>query len=213
MRIIGSRFQPSARSVPPDRFSPMVCAVSRELRYPVNSPFVMIGVHCAGNAFVVETERTKPRTVLLARICDHVHQVAAIAQRAQLVERQKRSAGEIRFHPQHAVEFDRMPDRFVNLQPQLRAIENDVELAFRTLIGMMQRHRLFGDPPGVFEQLQFIDQLISLVLPLPAIRIRIRPLLNLISRKRVRRIARAGRVLRLMNVRALRTKRTTALRD
>ena len=47
MRIIGSRFQPSARTVPPDRFSPIVCAVSRELKYPVNNPFVMIGVHCA----------------------------------------------------------------------------------------------------------------------------------------------------------------------
>src|SRR5579872_967321 len=47
MRIIGSRFQPSARNVPPDLVSPMVCAVSRELRYPVNNPSVIIGVHCA----------------------------------------------------------------------------------------------------------------------------------------------------------------------
>ena len=48
MRMMGSRFQPSARSVPPERLAPIVCAVSRELRYPVNKPLVMIGVHCAG---------------------------------------------------------------------------------------------------------------------------------------------------------------------
>jgi len=41
---MGSRFQPSARSVPPDRAAPMVWAVSRELRYPVKRPFVMIAV-------------------------------------------------------------------------------------------------------------------------------------------------------------------------
>jgi hypothetical protein len=32
MRIIGSRFQPSPRTVPPDRSSPTMAAVSREVR-------------------------------------------------------------------------------------------------------------------------------------------------------------------------------------
>src|SRR5205085_10559236 len=66
-------------------------------------------------AFIVETERSKPRTMLLPRIGNHVHKVAAIAQRAQLFEREKRSACEIRFHPQHAIEFNRMSHRLVNL--------------------------------------------------------------------------------------------------
>ena len=60
-----------------------------------------------GNAFVVEGEGSQAGAVLLARIGDDVHQVAAIAKRAQLVEREKRCPREIGFHAQHAVEFDR----------------------------------------------------------------------------------------------------------
>ena len=72
----------------------------------------------------------------------------------------------------------------MDLQPELRAVENDVELPFRTLIGVVQRHGLFPNAPRILHQLQLIDQFISLVLPLPAERIGIRPLLNLIPGKR-----------------------------
>src|SRR6266702_3388176 len=89
MRIIGSRFQLSARCVPPERFAPIVCAVSRELRYPVKRPLVIIG--------------------------NNIHQIAAVAKIAQLVEREKGSSGKIGFHPENTIKLDGMPDRFVNL--------------------------------------------------------------------------------------------------
>src|ERR1700727_3855437 len=97
-----------------------------------------------------------------------------------------------------------MPNRFVNLQSELRTIKNDVERAGRSLIRMMQRDRLFGDAPRVLDQLQFFDQFIAFILPLPAIRIWIRTLLNLVSRERVCGITRARGIFGLMNVGSLR---------
>ena len=47
MRTIGSRLQPSARRHPPLRVAPIAAAVSRDVRYPVNNPLVMMGVRCA----------------------------------------------------------------------------------------------------------------------------------------------------------------------
>ena len=77
------------------------------------------GCALRGDAFVVETECSQARAVLLARVRDDVHHLAAIAQSAQLVEREERRAREVRLHTQHPVEFDGMPDGFVNLQSQL----------------------------------------------------------------------------------------------
>ena len=95
-----------------------------------------------------------------------------------------------------------MPDRLVDLQAQLRTVEDDVEHALGTFIGCQQRDRFFAHPAGVFHQLQFFDQFVSFVLPLSAVRIGIRPLLNFASRKSVGRVAGPGGVFRLMNVRA-----------
>src|SRR5215475_10340563 len=96
-----------------------------------------------------------------------------------------------------------MPHRLVDLQPQLGTVENNVELALWTLISTMQRHRFLGDPAGVLNQLQFLNQFISFVLPLSAKRIRIRPLLDFVSGKRVRSISGASRKLGLMDIGAL----------
>ena len=169
----------------------MVCAVSRELRYPVNNPSVMIGVHCAGTPSSSKAKVAEAGPMLLASVGDNVHHIAAVTESAQLVEREERGAGEVRFHAQHAIKFDGMPDGFVDLQPELRAIENDVEHAFGTLVGVMQSHGFFGDAAGILDEVQFINQFVSFVLPLSAERIRIRPLLNFISRERVGSIARA----------------------
>src|SRR5215831_10688158 len=87
-----------------------------------------------GDTFIIECKRAKTRTMLLPRIRYDVHKVAAVAQLSKLVKRKKRRASEIGFHPQHAVEFDRVPHRLVNLQPQLRTVENNGERPFRTLI-------------------------------------------------------------------------------
>src|SRR5450755_2861645 len=95
-----------------------------------------------------------------------------------------------------------MPDRFVNLQSQLRAVENNVENALWALIRAVQCDRLFSNPAGVFQQLEFVDEFISFVLPLASKRIRIGALLNLGSRESIGNVASAGHVLSLMNVRA-----------
>src|SRR4029077_13297838 len=72
-----------------------------------------------GDAFVVEAEGAQAGAVLLARVGDHVDEVTAIAERAELVERQEGSAREVGFHPQYAVEFDGMSDGLVDLQAEL----------------------------------------------------------------------------------------------
>ena len=81
-----------------------------------------------------------------------------------------------------------MADRLVNLQSQLRAIEDQVELAFRALIGAVQRDGFFGDARGVSDEIPLVDQLVAFELMLTAKGIRIRALLDLailISRRRV----------------------------
>src|SRR5580700_10260361 len=97
-----------------------------------------------------------------------------------------------------------MPDRFVDLQSKLRTIENNVERAFGALLSFMQRNRLFRDAARVLNQPQLVDQLVAFVLPLSTEGIRIRPLLNLVVRKRIRSIARACGILCLMDVGSLR---------
>ena len=142
--------------------------------------------------------------MLLAGIRDHIYKFSAVTQRPELIDGQKRCSGKICFHSQHTIQFNRMSHRLVNLQPELRAVENDVEFPFRTLIGMMQCDCLFGNAPRVLHQFQFLDQFISFVLPLSAIRVGIRPLLYLAPGKRIGRVSRARRKLGLMNVGALR---------
>src|SRR5258708_25750227 len=102
------------------------------------------------------------------------------------------------------MEFDGMPDGFVNLQSKLRTIKNDVDHAFRALARVMQSDRLFRDAAGVLNQIQLFDQLVALVLPLSAIRIWIRPFLNLVSGERIRGVACACGILWLMDVASFR---------
>ena len=104
--------------------------------------------------------------MLLTRISDYVHQFAAVLQGAQFFQRQKRCSRKIGFHPQHAVKFNGMSDRFVNLQSELRALKNNVEHTLGTLISAVQGYRFFADPAGILDQLQFLNQLVALVLPL-----------------------------------------------
>ena len=78
-----------------------------------------------GNAFIVVAERAEARAVFEARVGHDVHDVRAVAQLAQFFEREKTHAREIRFHAEDAVELDGMADGFVNLQAELRAIENE----------------------------------------------------------------------------------------
>ena len=43
-----------------------------------------------------------------------------------------------------------MAHRFVNLQTQLRAVENNIERALRTLVGFEQRDGFFAHAAGIF---------------------------------------------------------------
>ena len=97
-----------------------------------------------------------------------------------------------------------MADRFVNLQAELRAVENDVERAFGALVGLVQGDGFLANAAGIFHELQFLDQFVAFVLPLPAEGIGIGALLNFVAGKGVGGISCAGRVLGLMNVGAFR---------
>jgi hypothetical protein len=80
-----------------------------------------------------------------ARIAHHVDDLRAVAQSIELIEREEAHAGVIRLRAQDAIQLDGVADGFVNLQPQLRAIENQIELALGTLVGRVQSDGLFGD--------------------------------------------------------------------
>ena len=98
-----------------------------------------------GNAFVVVGERAEAGAVREPGVGDHVDDVGAVLQLSQLIHGEKTHAREIRFHAEDAVELDGMADGFVNLQPELRAAQNNRALAFGALRGGVQRDGLLGD--------------------------------------------------------------------
>src|ERR1039458_3314421 len=83
-----------------------------------------------------------------------------------------------------------MTDGLVDLQRELRRVENDIELAFWTLRSRVQRDRLLGNFAGMFQQPQLLDQFIASALKLPAIRVGIRALLDLRPLERIRCVTR-----------------------
>src|ERR1039458_25706 len=119
-----------------------------------------------GHAFIVEGERAEAGAVLRPRVANHVHDFGAVAQAAQLIEREEAHARVVGLAAQDAVELDGMADRLVDLQAQLRAVEDEVELALGALFGAVQRHGFFGDARGVPDQVPLVDQLVALKLML-----------------------------------------------
>ena len=95
----------------------------------------MMSVRLRGHALVVEGEGAQAGAVLQARVADHVDDFRAVAQVVQLVEREEAHAGVVGFAAQDAVELDGMADGLVDLQAELRAVEDQVEFALRALIG------------------------------------------------------------------------------
>src|ERR1700691_207779 len=114
-----------------------------------------------GHAFIVEGEGSEAGTMLRARVADDVHDFGAVAQAAQLIEREEAHARVVRLGAQDAVELDGMAHRLVDLQSQLRAIEDEIEFAFRTLIRAVHCHGFFGDARGVTGQIPFVNQLVA----------------------------------------------------
>ena len=86
--------------------------------------------------------------MLLPGVSHNIDQFAAISQIAQLVERKKRCTRKIRFHAQHSIELNRMPYGLVNLQSQLRSVEDNCGRSFRALLRVMQRDRFFRHATG-----------------------------------------------------------------
>src|SRR6202021_1639439 len=76
------------------------------------------------NAFVVEGIGAESGTVIESGVGDDMDEVGAVAQVSGVLEREKAGAGEVGFGAEHAVELDRMADRFVNLQSHLRAVQD-----------------------------------------------------------------------------------------
>ena len=155
-----------------------------------------------GNAFVVVGERAEAGAVLEARVGNHVDDVRAVFQLAQFFDGEKTHAREICFHAENAIELDGMADGFVNLQAELRAIENDGALPFGALRGGMQRDAFFGDARRVADEIERFDQLVALQHVLPAETIGVRALLNFGACKTGGHDSRAGLHLDLMDRRS-----------
>src|SRR5207237_8696972 len=73
-----------------------------------------------------------------------------------------------------------------------------------TLVGLMQSYGFLSYAPRVLHQLQFVDQFITFVLPLAAVRSGVGALLDVVAREGKRGIACASRVLGLVDVGAFR---------
>ncbi len=122
---MGKRFQLSARMVPPELIEADGHGRLAIGKIAGEESFLDDVCAFAGDAFVVVAEDAQARAMFEPRVGHHVDDIGSVAQLAQLIEREKTQAGEIRFHAQHAVELDGMADGFVNLQAQLRAFQNE----------------------------------------------------------------------------------------
>ena len=133
---------------------------------------------------------------------NNVHNFGSVLQAIELIESKEARPSKIGFLPEDAVELDGVADGFVDLQSKLVSRKDQRAGALRTLRGGMQCDRFFGYAGGVPQQIERLDEFISLQRVLPAKAIRIGPLLDLIALKRRGRDAAAGLDLALMNARA-----------
>src|SRR2546421_9461255 len=85
-----------------------------------------------------------------------------------------------------------MPDRFMDLEAKLAAVQNQVELAFRALLRRVERHRLFSHARRVIDHLQIVNELVTTELILASKRVRIGALLDLVILEAVGGHARAA---------------------
>src|SRR5579864_1558625 len=83
------------------------------------------------NAFVVERECAQAGPVLEPGVAYCVDDLGAIAQIVQLVEGQEAHAGVVGLRTQHAIQLNRVPDRFMDLEPDLAAVQNQIEASLR----------------------------------------------------------------------------------
>src|SRR5258708_6527338 len=155
-----------------------------------------------GNTFVVVHKGAESLTVVEPGVRDDVHDARSVFQLVQLVERQKTCAGEIRFLTKNTVQLDGMADRFVDLQPELAAAEDEGADLFRALRSGMKRDDLFRDDRRVFHQIERFNEFVTLQRMLAAKTAGIRTLLNFFILKRSGRNSATGNHFALVNARA-----------
>src|SRR6266576_118451 len=114
-----------------------------------------------GNAFVVVSKGAEPLAVVEPRVGDNIHNARSVLQVVQLVEGQKTRAGEIRFLTKNAVQLDGMADRFMNLQAELAAAEDEGADLFRALRRGMKRGGLFRDARRVSHQIERFNEFVT----------------------------------------------------
>ena len=113
------------------------------------------------------------------------------------------SPGERRFPPQNPVEFDGVADRFVDLQSELRAFEDELLLALLDRRGAEEGGGLLGDALGVAGVVPLPHRLEAARLELPE-RLRVGATLRLLFAQRRHVIATAALDDLLMDPAALR---------
>ena len=95
--------------------------------------------------------------MLRARVANHIYDFGAVAQAAQLIDGEEAHARIVGLAAQNAIELDGMANRLVDLQSQLGAIEDQVEIALGALIGGVQGDGFFGDARGIPDEVPLID--------------------------------------------------------
>ena len=120
----------------------------------------------------------------------------------ELIQSQKTRSGEIRFLPEHAIQFNRMADGFVNLQTKLATAKNQRAGFFRASGGGVQRHGFFSDLRSVLHQFHGLNQLVTAKNVLAAKTVRIGALLDRVALKLVAAMPQPEVILTLMNFRA-----------
>src|SRR5208337_1347127 len=72
-----------------------------------------------GNSFVIVRKCAQTRPVRDACVSHHIDDRRRVPQVVQLIQREKACSRKVRFLPENAVKFNRMANRFMNLQSQL----------------------------------------------------------------------------------------------
>src|SRR5258708_19469767 len=92
---------------------------------------------------------------------DGIYDGRGVKQVIQFVESEKAGAGKIRFLAENAIEFDGMPDGFVNLQAELAAAEDQRGFFFGALRGGVEGDRLFGHFSSVLKNIHRFDDFLA----------------------------------------------------
>src|SRR5258708_33097271 len=92
---------------------------------------------------------------------DGIYDGRGVKQVIQFVESEKAGAGKIRLLAENAIEFDGMPDGFVNLEAELAAAEDQRGFFFGALRGGVEGDRLFGHLRSVLQKIHGLDQFVA----------------------------------------------------